>query len=415
MSFHTKSAEFRRKNEAIDRADDQASVAEIMQALQQRDEQIKAFATKADSEIKSHGRILEETKSALDKILSEAGGMAARLVEVEQKLAKRAGGGVLQVKSIGEQFTATTDFLDLQKKGKGFARLNLKAVTSITSATTGTGGVGDAIRPDRLADIVRGPDRVMTIRNMLAPGRTASNAIEYVKESGFQNMAAPVAETAAKPQSDLAFDLVTTNVRTIAHWFLASKQVLEDVPALQSYIDTRARYGLAYKEEEQLLSGDGTGQNLHGLIPQATAFDDDLRSVGDTRIDVLRRAILQVRIAEYRASGIVLNPLDWAEIELLKDDSGKYIWSNPTINNGQNLWGLPVVDTNAMPAGKFMVGAFNIAAQVFDREDAAVEVSTEDSDNFRKNMITIRAEERLALAVMRPESFVHGPFVAPTP
>ncbi|MFZ3116685.1 MAG: phage major capsid protein, partial [Variovorax sp.] len=198
---------------------------------------------------------------------------------------------------------------------------------------------------------------------------------------------------------------------TIAHWFRASKQVLADIPLLQSYINGRAIYGLKYVEENQILAGDGTGQNLLGILPQATAFNETLRAAGDTAIDILRRAILQVRIAEYRATGIVLNPVDWANMELQKDTTGAYIWVNVQDGGAQRMWRLPVIDTNAMPAGEFLVGAFDMGAQVFDREDAAVEVSTEDADNFTKNMVTIRAEERLALAVYRPESFVHGEFV----
>ncbi|HGN1556271.1 TPA: phage major capsid protein, partial [Pseudomonas aeruginosa] len=294
-------------------------------------------------------------------------------------------------------------------------RLRVKAVTNITSATTGTGGVGVAIQPDRVPGIIAGPDRPFTIRDLIMPGRTGSNAIEFVQESGFQNMAAPVAETLSKPQSDLSFELKTTTVKTIAHWFRASKQVLADIPLLQSYINGRAIYGLKYVEENQILAGDGTGQNLLGLIPQATAFNDALRKAGDTKIDTLRRAILQVRIAEYRASAIALNPIDWADLELSKDSTGQYIWVNVQDGGQQRMWRLPVIDTNAVPEGEFLVGAFNIAAQVFDREDANVEVSTEDGDNFTKNMVTIRAEERLALAVYRPESFIHGEFAAPTP
>ncbi|MFV3415312.1 phage major capsid protein [Pseudomonas sp. NY15436] len=148
-----------------------------------------------------------------------------------------------------------------------------------------------------------------------------------------------------------------------------------------------------------MLAGDGTGQNLLGLIPQATAFNNALRKAGDTKIDTLRRAILQVRIAEYRASAIALNPIDWADLELTKDSTGQYIWVNVQDGGQQRMWRLPVIDTNAVPEGEFLVGAFNIAAQVFDREDANVEVSTEDGDNFTKNMVTIRAEERLAMAV----------------
>jgi HK97 family phage major capsid protein len=165
-----------------------------------------------------------------------------------------------------------------------------------------------------------------------------------------------------------------------------------------------------YVEEQQLLAGDGTGQNLLGLIPQATAFDTGLLQEDDQQVDILRRAILQVRISEYAASGIVLNPIDWANIETLKDANGRYIFGNPGSNLPPNMWGLPVIDTNAMAQGDFLVGAFNMAAQVFDREDANVQVSTEDADNFTKNMVTIRAEERLALAVFRPEGLIYGSF-----
>lgn len=176
-----------------------------------------------------------------------------------------------------------------------------------------------------------------------------------------------------------------------------------------SFDETARVRTLAYVEEQQILAGDGTGQNLLGLIPQATAYAVGTYSAAtDTKIDRLRRAMLQVRVAEYRTSGFVLNPVDWADIQLMKDSEGRYIWSDPTVNNGFNIWGLPVVETNAIAAGKFLAGAFNMAASVIDREEASVEVSTEDSDNFRRNMVTILAEERLALAVFRPDSFVYG-------
>lgn len=309
----------------------------------------------------------------------------------------------------------------LAAKGRGTARLNIKAAQTITSDTNplgespeATGFAGDAIRPDRLPGIITPATRMLTIRDLLMPGRTSSNAIEYVVEHGYTNAAATVAEGASKPQSDLTFVLQTTNVRTIAHWFAASKQVLGDVPALMSYINGRAIYGLKYVEENQLLAGNGSDQNLHGLIPQATDFDTGLSEEGDTAIDTVRRAMLQVRLAEYRATGIVMNPTDWAAIELTKTtgeaSSGEYIWANPRMLAGPVLWGLPVVETTAVSEGEFLVGAFNIAAQVFDREDAAIEVSTEHDDFFVKNLVAIRAEERLALAVFRPESFVHGSF-----
>lgn len=387
-------------------------------ALEKRDAEIKGLIAKSDEEIAKVGKASAETVTALQKAATDGVALQERLNGVEQEIAEiksmRGKGDDQAVKSAGTQLCESEDFKDFAAKGRGTAILQLKAVTNVTSATTGTGAAGSAIQPDWLPGVVGPALRPFTIRDLLMPGRTSSNIVRYVRESGFQNMAAMVAEGTSKPQSDLSFAQVDSPVRTLAHWLKASKQILADVPMLSSYIDTRLTYGLKYVEEAQLLSGDGTGENLLGLTPQATEFDDALRAVGDNKIDTLRKAILQVRIAEYRASGIVLNPIDWADIELTKSTTGEYVWVNVGTGASPQLWRLPVVDTNAIPAGNFLVGAFNMAAQVFDREDANVQVSTEDGDNFIKNMVTIRAEERLALAVYRPESFVYGPFAAPS-
>lgn len=399
-----------RRFERKERAGDQLELKDVMDALAKRDNDIKVFAEKASQEIKEHGTMLADTKTVLDGLAKDGLALQDRLQDLEQKLARRGGGAdPEELKSIGQKFTEGDEFKGLVERGRGIVRMGAKAVTNITSSTTGTGGVGAGIRPDRLGGIIAQPERPFTVRDLIMPGRTASNAIEYVQETGFQNMAAAQAgEGAAKAQSDLKFDLKNTTVKTLAHWFRASKQVLSDLPMLQSYIDGRAIYGLKYVEENQILAGDGTGQNLLGLIPQATAFNESLRKTGDTPIDTLRRAILQVRIAEYRSSAIMLNPIDWADMELQKDTTGSYIWVNVQEGGQPRMWKLPVVDTNAIPQGKFLTGALDVAAQVFDREEAAVEVSTEDGDNFRTNMVTIRAEERLALAVYRPESIIYG-------
>jgi len=397
--------QFQRKEHAADKIELKA----VNELLDERDKEIKAFAAKAAEEIKEHGTILADTKSVLDGLVKNGLSLQDRLQDIEQKMARRfAANDPLDSKSLGEQLTDSEDFNSLQTRGRGIARLRAKAVTDITS---GSDSAGSIIQATRVPGIVAGPDRPFVVRDLIMPGRTGSNAVEYVQETGFQNMAAVQAtEGATKAQSDIKFGLKNTTVVTIAHWFRASKQVLSDIPLLQSYINGRAIYGLKYKEEEQLLAGDGTDGNLLGLIPQATAFNEALRKSGDTKIDTLRRAILQVRVAEYRASAIALNPIDWADIELTKDANGSYIWVNVQEGGVQRMWKLPVVDSNAVPEGEFLVGAMDVAAQVFDREDAAVEVSTEDGDNFRTNMVTIRAEERLALAVYRPESFVHGEF-----
>lgn len=389
---------------------------ELMAKLSARDDELKTLVAKANEEAKNAGTVAADTKAAIEKLVASNTETHARLLEIEQKQARRLDLDVSASKTMGAAFSDSDQFKKLAADRRGTAVVGFKsldlgaAVTNITSSTGGTGGVGEAIAPDRRPGIIAPPERRMTVRNLLMPGRTASNIVQFVQETGFQNMAAAQAEGQLKAQSDLSMELVDTPVRTIAHWFKASNQVLSDIPLLQSYIDGRARYGLKYEEERQLLAGDGTGVNLLGLIPQATPFDTDLLQADDQQVDMVRRAILQVRLAEYDASGIVLNPVDWAIIETLKDSNGRYLFGNPGSSLQPALWGRPVIDTMAMPVGHFLVGAFDMAAQVFDREDANVQVSTEDGDNFVKNMVTIRAEERLALAVHRPESFIYGGF-----
>jgi HK97 family phage major capsid protein len=325
-------------------------------------------------------------------------------------MARRTNEGHQEVKSLGQQVVDSEEvkaFLASGRRGK--VNVELKAIISALT-TDANGSAGDLIVPQRQPGVVAPPPRRMTVRDLLTPGRTASNAIQYVKETGFVNNAATVSETAGglKPQSEIKFDIMTTPVTTIAHWVLATKQILDDVPMLQSYIDGRLRYGLSYAEELQLLMGGGTGTDLNGIYTQATAYAAPITVADATMIDQLRLAMLQAALAEFPATGGVLNPKDWTRIELMKDTLGRYIIGNPQGTAEKRLWGIPFVDTQAMTEDKYLVGAFQLGAQIFDREDANVEISTEDSDNFRKNLVTVRAEERVGLAVYRPEAFVKG-------
>lgn len=406
--IHTHSGDMRRKA-AGDRIDDATEFTEVMAALKARDAEIKAFAEKATAEIKDTGRMAAETKAALEKLSTDGASIQDRLHAVEQKMSRRNLGGNAQ-KTAGQIVTDSDEFKALSAKGRG--SITVKTAATITSATTDTAGsAGDAIVPDRRPGILTPAQRGLTIRNLLMPGRTSSDTIQYVRETGFTNSAAPVAEAGARAQSDLKFDMVTVNVQNIGHFAVASKNILADVPMLQSYIDTRMTYGLAQVEENQILGGDGTGQNLDGLITQASAFDESTYSdaSNDTQIDTIRRAALQVRVAELRPTFVVLNPIDWANIELQKDSTDRYIWVNVQAGGSMVLWRLNVVETTAITSGKFLLGA-GTGAQIFDREDASVTVSTEHSDFFTNGKAAILAEERLALAVYRPESFVYGEF-----
>jgi HK97 family phage major capsid protein len=384
--------------------------------LKKAADDVKKQGETTQTEIKNLGNVTEETKKKADEVLIKHNEISARVTEIEQKLAARLrGDGDVKVKSLGAQVTEMDEVKEWLKSRKSKSvSVQVKAIISALT-TDADGSAGDLIVPERRPGILGLPQRRLTIRNLITPGRTSSNAIQYVKETGFTNSAATVSETsgAAKPRSEIKFDLMTTAVTTIAHYVMATKQILDDVPQLMSYIDGRLRYGLALVEENQLLNGSGAGTDLNGIYTQATAYVAPIvpSAAGNlTKIDIIRLAILQAVLAEYPANGIVMHPSDWADIELTKTDEGAYLFANPQGGTEPRLWRLPVVETQAMTVDKFLTGAFQLGAQLFDREDATVEISTEDQDNFIKNLVTIRAEERLAMAVYRPEAFVKGDF-----
>lgn len=387
---------------------------EIKADFEKKHDQVKEIAEKALAEAGKGLPMAEKAKEVADGALIALNEAKARLDELEQKVARR-GGEPQAEKSIGQQYVDSDEykaaFANGARQGQNVG-IEVKTITGLT--TDAAGSAGAMVRPERIqSPMALLPNRRLTIRSLVAPGTTASSSIEYVQETGFTNNAGMVAEGTLKPQSDLKLALKNAPVRKIAHWFLASAEILADAPGLRSMIDYRLNYGLAFVEDVQLLKGDGTGQNLAGIKPQATAYAVPAGLVGfaaPTMIDKLRIAQLQVSLALYPADGQVLHPIDWAIIEMQKDGEGRYLIGNPQGTLSPTLWGLPVVETMAQTPGQFDVGAWRMGAQLFDREQSGVLVSTEDGDNFRRNMVTILAEERLSLTVYRPEAFVDGSF-----
>jgi HK97 family phage major capsid protein len=383
--------------------------------LKNATDEVKKFAEKAQAEMKALGDVTAETKANADKALSAMNELGARVGEIEQKMARRPGDGPAQSKSIGQLVVENEEVKALLQRKNGQARVTIELKDIMSgSATWGTGvsAATSLVIPERVG-MVQAPLRPLVVRDLVMPGSTTSNAIEYAVEtddpqSAASNKAAVVSEGALKPQSNITFDLKSTPVRTIAHFMKASRQILDDAPMLQSTIDGRLRWGLQYVEEGEILYGDGTGQHLFGIVPQATAYSAAFTPTALQNIDTLRLAALQATLALYPASGFVLHPTDWAKIELTKDAQNRYIVGDPTGAIGKRLWNLPVVDTQAMTVSHFLAGAFRMGAQLFDRMAIEVLISTEDQDNFVRNMITIRAEERVALAVYRPKAFTYG-------
>jgi HK97 family phage major capsid protein len=376
--------------------------------------EIKSLIDAANQQVKDSGKVALETKAALDAAVEKINTLGTRIDKIEAK-GDRQGDGPKQEKSLGQLFLESEDFKSTVLNGQALVHKS-KARMEIQKAIVNATGQNQPLVPDqRIPGIQTLPNRRLRIREMIPTGQTSSNLVQYVKENVFTNNAGPqagasptvAAENTIKNESDITFTLANAPVVTLAHFILASRQVLDDAPMLASYINGRLLYGLALEEEDELLNGDGTVGQLDGLMHQATAYN---RATTGTKLDWLRRAITQLQLSEYDAEAIVLNPQDWEDIELTKDTQGRYIIANPQSLIGPTIWGLPVVSTNSQAVGNFLVANMTQAAQIWDRQQASVELSREDSDNFRRNMVTILAEERLALTVYRPSALIKGQF-----
>lgn len=291
-----------------------------------------------------------------------------------------------------------------------------------TTITDDAGSAGDLLVPYARPGIIDRGERTPSIRSLIPSFPIATDQVRFFREvlaSRTDNAGSQDGQGTAKGESAFVFEDATADVQTIAHFVPAAKQILSDVPRLQAYVDNKLRLMLALEVEDQLLLGDGTNSTLNGVQNQATAFDEaglwtgiETDITNPQRLDLLRVAILQAALAYYPVDGIVSHPTDWATIELTKETTGGYMITNPITGGGNRLWGVSVVATTAQTADNFLVGAFGLGAEVYNREAASVMVATQHSDDFTKNKVTILAEERLALAVTRPDSFITGTYAS---
>ncbi|WP_454280488.1 phage major capsid protein [Sphingomonas sp. Marseille-Q8236] len=372
---------------------------------------VRQVAEKAEGEVKRFGTMTEETKSTADEALlrlNVVDELKSRLDDVEQKMTRPGGAGMgEEVKSFGQQVSESDAIKSLASKERPYARIELKA---ITTANNSAGGFIVSQRETESVNLPRRPDLIM--RDLLTVMPIDTGSVDYPKQSVRTNAAAPVAEGNAKPYSNYGWTRATAPVRTIAHLAKLTRQALDDAPRLQAEVDAEMRYGLALAEESQILLGDGTGENLLGLYPQATAYSapSGISIAAPNKMDKLRLAMLQASLGLYPADAIVLHETDWTDIELTKDGNGRYIFANPTGVAGPVLWGKRVLSTVSMAQGTFLVGAFRVAATLYDRLAPEVLISSENADDFEKNLLTMRCEERLGLAVKRPAALIKGPF-----
>lgn len=375
----------------------------IMKSLEKVEQNLATMSEKADGEMKTLGKVSADTKAALDGIGTQQRELADRLTALEQK-------GVLQPEGEdkadgwGTQFTKSESYKAFQSGATQKARIEVKNTLTGSDAT---------VAPDRRPGIVPGASNILTIESLYSHIPTSSNAIEYTKEASFTNSAAEAAEGAAKAESALTWSLVNMPVSTVAHWIKISRQLAMDNVALAAYVEARMRYGVQRKVETQLVAGDGVAPNISGFMDTgnftAHGYADAALGSSLKKLVLVRKIIADLEVAGYAPDAIVLNPADWATIEIdLLTSAVNAVRVAYTQSGQPMLWGVPVVKSVGMTADSFAVGNFRQHGNIYDREGVVVQMSESDSDNFTKNLITLRAERRLALTSEVPAAVRAG-------
>ena len=375
------------------------------------DERIeKAFNQAKDN---AKGEMESSLKSEIENLTTQyvekSDALNKRMDEMEMAAKKTASGATPKSFKAAIEGALKDGAIDAMVKGNAnAARFEVKADMSLGADVTGV------IAAETIVDQIKyDPSRSVHIRSLLPLGSTDAQTIRFPKESAYSDGAAATAETSAFTQSDFDLAASTVNVEKIGTYMRITGEMLDDIKQLTSYLSARVPEKVLSVEDNEILNGDGSSPNLDGLFTDGTAFaagDFALAIESANEFDVLTVALNQLNLSNYQADTILLNPTDLHKMILLKSTANEYLRNQifsglqPTIN------GIPVTVNTAVTAGKFLVGNLRQSSQLWIRENLAVEFSREDSDNFQKNFVTVRAMERVALTNYLPNAIVAGTF-----
>jgi HK97 family phage major capsid protein len=335
-----------------------------------------------------------------------------------------------QAISPGDQFVLSTEWRRLKQSG-AFQSLTrnefsvmMKEGTSLVSwqklleakalITSATGSAGSLVQNDVQPGVLSILQREINVLDIIPRLQTDSDTIEWVREDTFTNNAAMVAEatattgtTGTKPESALAYSTQTTPIRTMAHWIPVTNKTLSDAPQIRGIINTRLLLGLSLALETQILTGDGTGENFTGILNTTT----NVQGLGtDNVLDAIFKGRTLVRVTgKARPNAVIMHPTNWQAARLARENSatgtlGGYLMGPPSTVGANTLWGLPVVESEAITLNTALVGDFAMGCTLFDREQAVIRVGLVN-DQFIRNMQTLLAELRAAFIVWRPTAF----------
>lgn len=409
------------------------AVAETAQAAQrdmtddEKAEYDRHFQIAKDLNEQKNAALKDEAVAAEAQALAAELGMPANSIDDIEAQTSGDGGPKSRAESLGLQVVNSGQFKQMMSSFGGRvpekARVQsdpIKVKNLITGGSATSGGA--FVTPEQSGIVEMLGRQPLAIRSVISVRRTGSDAVEFVRQTAHTNAAAPVPEATSsatvgdgtggtattvtggvKPQGSWAFERDTATVVTIAEWVPATKRALSDVAALEGLINDELRLDLAEVEEDQVVNGDGTGENLEGILSvsgtQAQAFSTDI-------FETVRKALTKVRtVGRAVPNGVGLNPSDVETVDLARDANDRFYGAGPFTMGPRTLWGVPIVESESIPAGTAVVADWRKAV-LWDREDASVTMTDSHADFFIRNLVAILGEERVAFAVTRPSAFV---------
>lgn len=337
--------------------------------------------------------------------------LARELLEIRQK--NEAVPARAEAKSVGDSFVADKAYTDFVSGAATSARavITLDKDSTPTPTTVGTTGpAATSLAPSLYAGVFGTPNIPQKIEPLIPHIAVTTDSVDYVTVADTIG-AAGVAEAGAIPESKFTPTLAKANVVNVAHYTKITKQLADDAPALAAYINTKMLYGLQNKVESQIVNGNGTAPQLKGLLADGSFTNASAQLAGAKNLfDLLLLLQGVAETAAYEPEALVLNPMTWAQLAMEKDSQGRYLLGGPGLAANKSVWGIPVVTSSAVPAGKFIFGNFTQTVTIYDRQQVAVEMTGTNEDDFTHYLYTIRASRRLALAVEVPAGIFAGDF-----
>jgi HK97 family phage major capsid protein len=371
----------------------------VEMGLKAQEQKLEKAIERFEGQLAQKGTVDTEVKGEVRELSEKFKSLQASMIDIAQR--QTSAQGEAKPLSAAEEFVKSEQYKQLVAGNVQRARIEVK--NTVTSGST-------TVFPDQRPGIIPGSFGPLTLRQVLRAIPVTSNMVNSLRELAWINSAAEVSQGAAKNESDITFEQYNVPITTVAHWIKISNQLLADAPAVVAYIESRLRDGLAQRIENQLINGNGTSPNLSGLTDTGN-FTAYTPTSDDLLVDAINRIKYTMWASGNVPDTVIVNPADWGAMERTREGTGTgaYLYGMPGMNAGMNPFGLNIVISNYLAPGKIIVARLSDSVVLYNRFGAVVEMGYVN-DDFTKNLITIRAEERLGLGVDRPIGVRYGDF-----